>query len=482
MSRKIKYPKLIDIFPKGIPSSYVYKEYKPWLKIYGLNESDGTKICSITGAKYKPTGNNSKSTVNYFCVMRDEISGIEYIYQNNGKSSYLKSILDKEHFTYEKFISTEFKEKRINNWSIIRMWNFPEYKTGIKCKICGRMFKPSNGGKVYICGYDDVILTDKNGITHEITHGSKHFDRAIKAINEGYISHKTFCKDMCYSWNDESNHNEEWLERQKIIIKKVHEYNKKIYQKDSNGNYLDNSEKAIRQRKLVKTNANKNSDKYRQTDKFKKRIRSKENLENLNRNKDFSPNKIANLIENSNINKIDYFKLKEIVEDWNNSSQEDIEKLINIANHYNIPTNYQEYFYSKFLNIINFKSVNLLVNDFNKFKNIPGVWSVWNEDKTVCLDVAQTKNIGFEMKRYLRRLNFNKDLSDEDIDKMNNKYNSKMNRYKYRNIMKDTNKVNFIIIVIDINSKIEREMIEAQYAHDNRARYWSPAPGQNIDF
>lgn len=35
-----KYQLLNEVFPHRIPPNYVFKQYKPWLKIYGLDEPD----------------------------------------------------------------------------------------------------------------------------------------------------------------------------------------------------------------------------------------------------------------------------------------------------------------------------------------------------------------------------------------------------------------------------------------------------------
>lgn len=136
----------------------------------------------------------------------------------------------------------------------------------------------------------------------------------------------------------------------------------------------------------------------------------------------------------------------------------------------------REKFYSKTLDVISFNSVGELVSNFDSLKGIPGVWAI-NDSNGVVYDVTQTKDIGSEMYKYLRRLNFNKNLTDEEINIENRRY--LYNRKKYRDIMNDIDKINFILISRNIDSKEERELIEMQYAHDTKAKYWSPALGQN---
>lgn len=198
---------------------------------------------------------------------------------------------------------------------------------------------------------------------------------------------------------------------------------KKSYsKKDKEGNYIDNSNEAIKAREMF----------INQTQKAhianNKHIWEREEF--YNRYKDLF------LLENKYDNTSNKYKCKEI----NNNDN----KIIN--------------------------------NNFKSLIGVPGVWAVWDSDKKICFDVAQTKNIGKEMFLYLRKLDYNKDLSDKDIINENKRYF--YNLKKYRNIMKDCNKVCFILVSINISSKEERELIEIKYAYDNKARYWNLAPGQ----
>ncbi len=131
-------------------------------------------------------------------------------------------------------------------------------------------------------------------------------------------------------------------------------------------------------------------------------------------------------------------------------------------------------FYDSQFELTTFKSCESLIENFNELNGVAGVWALKGTDNII-YDVAQTQNIGKEMFKYLRRLNYNKGLSDNDIIEENKRY--KYNRKKYRNITNDCSQFEFILICKN-KDKIKREEIEAQYAHDNKAKYWSPAPSQ----
>ena len=89
---------------------------------------------------------------------------------------------------------------------------------------------------------------------------------------------------------------------------------------------------------------------------------------------------------------------------------------------------------------------------------------------------AKQKTLVPKMYEYLRRLEFNKGLTDEEIDSENLRYF--YNRKKYRDIINDVSTVDFVLITRDVGSQEERELIEAQRAIDTEAVYWSPAPMQ----
>lgn len=134
-------------------------------------------------------------------------------------------------------------------------------------------------------------------------------------------------------------------------------------------------------------------------------------------------------------------------------------------------------FYESKLEIIRFNSLDKKISliDINDLIGVPGVWSKETSSGNV-LDVSETINIGAEMLMSIRAFNANKDRTDKDLNKKSRPYFRK----KYRDMHKySKGEIIFKLIAIDIENKEERESIEAQYAHDTKAIFWSPAPGQN---
>ena len=145
-------------------------------------------------------------------------------------------------------------------------------------------------------------------------------------------------------------------------------------------------------------------------------------------------------------------------------------------------------FYSQNINLISYKNENETIsyNMINKYNKIPGVWSVWGfkDNRNICLNVCQTIDIGKEISENIRGWHRRKGLSDEDIENSckNRQYKESIIRRfkKQRNIIDFSNTLNIIIVAKNINNKKKRENIEAQYAHDNKAMFWNPAPGQKL--
>lgn len=98
-----------------------------------------------------------------------------------------------------------------------------------------------------------------------------------------------------------------------------------------------------------------------------------------------------------------------------------------------------------------------------EFDGVSGVWAIFaiEEDKELCLDVAETKDIGKEVRLFFRKLESGK-------------------TEKYRTISKHKDII-FKIVATDIDSKVEREVIESLYAVQNKSILWSPSPTQTID-
>lgn len=140
----------------------------------------------------------------------------------------------------------------------------------------------------------------------------------------------------------------------------------------------------------------------------------------------------------------------------------------------------RESYYSKILSPIKFQYINKSISKaslkgIEKFNKIPGVWAIWSGNE--CLDVCQTIDIGKEMLTVSRCLDFNKDLTDEEIEEENKRYY--YNRRKKRD-QAQYDDITYKIVAINIEDKEKREEIEAYYAHENKSIFWSPAPNQKI--
>lgn len=72
----------------------------------------------------------------------------------------------------------------------------------------------------------------------------------------------------------------------------------------------------------------------------------------------------------------------------------------------------------------------------------------------------------------------NKGLGRKNKDKPDSYFDSK--EYVYRKYMEMAKHKDIIfkIIAQDIEDKVEREVIESNYAHKTKALYWNPAPVQ----
>lgn len=169
------------------------------------------------------------------------------------------------------------------------------------------------------------------------------------------------------------------------------------------------------------------------------------------------------------------YTYKENFKDWIGSEkQKEHLRKISFFSKYKTAQN----FYESKCELIKFESIDydLKYEDIVNLEGISGVWAKFTSNG-LCLDVSQTQNIGKEMKWSLRVLDSNKNKTDEEIENMNRK----SLRKKYKNMYNDANgNIIFKIIAINIKDKETREAIEMQYAHDNKAKYWNPAPGQLI--
>lgn len=138
-------------------------------------------------------------------------------------------------------------------------------------------------------------------------------------------------------------------------------------------------------------------------------------------------------------------------------------------------------FYENKFNLISFDSLNQEVSlqDFDNLKGKIGVWSRWTDKNhgNYCLDVCKTIDIGGEMLSSLRSFNSLKENPDQELDiGWKKKY---YNQAKDSGILDNSGKIIFKLVVL-CDSQEEALNIETQYAHDNKAKYWSPESVQNI--
>lgn len=141
----------------------------------------------------------------------------------------------------------------------------------------------------------------------------------------------------------------------------------------------------------------------------------------------------------------------------------------------------REKFYLSKLNFIAFESLDRItkLEDFDKLSSKIGVWSRWTDKNhgNYCLDVCKSNSIGKEMLSSLRSFDSLLKNPEQPLDLGW--------KIKYKNQLVDaggydeenSGKIIFKLVAICENEE-EALKIEAQYAYDNKAKYWSPEPGQ----
>lgn len=183
----------------------------------------------------------------------------------------------------------------------------------------------------------------------------------------------------------------------------------------------------------------------------------------------FTEDEIKKLIENCEMNNYeDFAKIINRTRRLVNFNDDIYNQIVNKAKELNIPTNRREEIYYRPLSLIKFDSLDrdITLEDVDFYLGVPGVWSVWSDD--ACLDVYQTKDIGSEIYLFLRRID---NLRNPDVNT-----DSKTWQKKYSSMLDGIDEQFIIkIIAADINLTDDREKIEFQYAHDNKALYWNPA-------
>lgn len=143
----------------------------------------------------------------------------------------------------------------------------------------------------------------------------------------------------------------------------------------------------------------------------------------------------------------------------------------------------RENFYKNKFNIISFESIDqeATLEDFDSLKGELGVWSRWTDENhgNYCLDVCKTKDIGGEMLSSLRSFNSLKENFNQELDTgWKKKY---MNQAKDAGLFDDNcpGKIIFKLISYCDNEK-DALIKEQQYAHDNKAKYWSLGPNETL--
>ena len=142
-------------------------------------------------------------------------------------------------------------------------------------------------------------------------------------------------------------------------------------------------------------------------------------------------------------------------------------------------------FYSSTLSLVSFNSINkqISLEEIDNYNKISGIWSIECSNGQ-CLEVCETQDMGKEMKLGLRCIKKGyENINKSDLEIIDKYKNNTYKYIKYRDIAKyskENEKVIFKIIIDNVNDKEERFNIEAQYAHDTKALFWSTAPGQTI--
>lgn len=358
---------------------------------------------------------------------------------------------------------TEFKCNSCGDWNIIK-YNFDKYrkKNEYICKKCSdrRNIKFANSKEAIKNRYEN----NKDKIDKILEEGRKkaHTEEANQNRYQAQLDNGTF--ENFYKAGIKASLTPEARKKQNETKKKNGYYQSKAFE-----NVIKSSHSKEAIEKSQKTRKESGALDYW--------------IENVakNNSNEYSTEKIIQIIENSEFkNRPDVSILLSRIKQFKNYNENIKNILIDKARELDIPISYREEFYKDKFDCISFNDENIkinldLVNNLNK---VPGVWSIWSSDN-ICMDVAQTNNIGEEIKIYSRRLEFNSKFNNEKEIELYNKNHQNYNRMKFKNIFEDcNNKYILRLVSVNIESEIEREKIEAQYAHDNKARYWSPAPGQ----
>lgn len=96
-----------------------------------------------------------------------------------------------------------------------------------------------------------------------------------------------------------------------------------------------------------------------------------------------------------------------------------------------------------------------------RLNQVPGVWAVFAvvDGKEVCLDVAETQDIGKEIRLFFRKLEAKR-------------------IQKYKEMSEFEGSIFFKLIERDVPDRKRRELIEMIYAVENHSRFWNMSPTQ----
>ena len=119
-------------------------------------------------------------------------------------------------------------------------------------------------------------------------------------------------------------------------------------------------------------------------------------------------------------------------------------------------------------------NVEIKLNDLTSVEGIFGIWSIWgkmnNKSIFICLDVHETLDIGYEIRMHEKNLNFARETDwDDSIYTEHNRFNL----FKRSKAITQWQQLKYVLVSKNIAGKINREIIEAQYAWDHMAVYWN---------
>lgn len=140
-------------------------------------------------------------------------------------------------------------------------------------------------------------------------------------------------------------------------------------------------------------------------------------------------------------------------------------------------------FYSQKIEAARVLSKEIPLDFIDCYNGVPGVWSI-ETASGICLEVCETIDIGTEMRLGVRKLAKGRENLSLTEDEIRDKYTRPGEYLKYRSIVARSQELGseivFKIIETNVQDIQDRHTIEAIYAHQNRAEFWSPSPLQNI--